>query len=501
LPTEWHAFPQAATVKGTGGNTLLKLSDAPLTVRYVRIVLHESSETAPKNSRDIRDRLGYAIREIYLGTLNGRSRFNDAIDHGVGRYKQTDIYVSSTDPWHRAIDRDDQTEQPGFDFVFGTGLTNRLPLLVPVAVLYDTPENAVAEVRYLQARGYPVERIEMGEEPDGQFVTPEHYGTLYLQFEKAIHKINPALQLGGPSLQDIEQSQVPGRIEFGKAGWMSRFLEYLKHRGQLDKFTFFSFEWYPFGDDCHPEQLAEGTQMLTDALNELQQGSLTHDIPWLITEYGYSAFGARAEVDLDGALLNADSVARFLTMGGETAYLYGYEASEIIKEQECSSGNNMLFFRDDRGHIKKPTATYWGARLLTQEWVQPGDQSHEIYPAVSDVRNGNGDQMITAYAVHRPDGLWSLLLINKDPQRAYETSVVFRNAAGATGTFDGRLDIFQYSSKQYQLGGPTNNPYPVRADEPEHRVIQSSRETPTQISLPPYSLTVVRGGLDAVWRE
>jgi len=335
----------------------------------------------------------------------------------------------------------------------------------------------------------------MGEEPDGQFVSPEHYGALYLQFEKAIHKINPTLQLGGPSLQDIEQSQVPGRIEFGKAGWMRRFLDYLKRAGQLDKFTFFSFEWYPFGDDCHPQQLAESTQMLTDALTELQKGGLTHDIPWLITEYGYSAFGARAEVDLDGALLNADSVGRFLTMGGEAAYLYGYEASEIITEQKCSAGNNMLFFRDDRGHIKKPTATYWGARLLSQEWVQPGDQSHEIYPAVSDVRNGNGDEMITAYAVHRPDGLWALMLINKDPQRAYETSVVFRNATGAAGAFDGRLDLFQYSSKQYLLGGPKSNPYPVRADEPEHRVIQSSSRRVTPISLPPYSLTVVRGGL------
>lgn len=495
LPTVWHAFPQAATVKGAGGNALVKLSDAPLNVRYVRIVLHESSGTAPKKSRDIRDRLGYAIREIYLGTLDSQGRFKDRIDHGLGRYKQTDIYVSSTDPWHRAIDRDDQTEQPGFDFVFKTGLTNGLPLLVPVPVIYDTPENAAALVRYLQARGYPVERIEMGEEPDGQFVNPEHYGSLYLQFEKAIHKINPTLQLGGPSLQDIEQSQVTGRSEFGKAGWMHRFLEYLKLRGQLDKFTFFSFEWYPFGDDCEPQQLAESTQMLTDALNELQQGELTHDIPWLITEYGYSAFGARAEVDLDGALLNADSVGRFLTMGGEAAYLYGYEASEIIKEQECSSGNNMLFFRDERGHIKQPTATYWGARLLAQQWVQPGDQPHEIYPASSNVRNGNGDEMITAYAVHRPDGLWSLLLINKDPKRSFQTNVVFRKATSDSSAFVGRIDIFQYSSKQYLLGGSVNNPYPVRADEPEHKVIQPSRKTPTQISLPPYSLTVIRGGL------
>jgi hypothetical protein len=494
LPTEWHAFPQGNIAKGAGGNALVKLSDAPLTVRYVRIVLNESSGTGRKNSRDIRDRLGYAIREIYLGTLDGRGRFQDAIDHGTGRYKQTDIYVSSTDPWHREIDRDAQAEQPGFDFIFKSGLTNGLPMLIPVPVLYDTPENAAAEIRYLKTRGYPVERIEMGEEPDGQFVNPEQFGALYLQFEKAIHKINPALALGGPSLQDIEQTQVPGRIEFGKAGWMGRFLEYLKRHGQLDKFTFFSFEWYPFPDDCQPQQLTEGTQMLTDALNELQKGGLTHDIPWLMTEYGYSAFGARAEVDLDGALLDADSVGRFLTMGGEAAFLYGYEASEIIKEQECSAGNNMLFFRDDRGNIKKPTATYWGARLLTQQWVQPGDQPHEIYPAVSDVRNGNGDQMITAYAVHRPDGLWALLLINRDPNRAFQASVIFRNTMSGSGRgFQGPVDLYQYSSQQYLLGGPPDSPYPVRSDEPEHKIVQSSDSPATQISLPPYSLTVIRG--------
>jgi len=494
LPTEWHAFPQGNIVKGTGGNALIKLASAPIAVKYVRIRLNESSGTGPRSSKDIRDRLGFAIREIYLGTLDGRGRLNDAIDHGTGRSKQTDIYVSSTDPWHRAIDRDDQTEQPGFDFIFKSGLTNGLPMLLPVPVLFDTPENAAAEIRYLKARDYPVERVEMGEEPDGQFVSPEHFGALYLEFEKAIHNINPGLQLGGPSLQDIERSQVPGRIEFGKAGWIGRFLDYLKRHGQVDKFTFFSFEWYPFPDDCRPQQLAEATQMLTDALNELQQGGLTHEIPWLMTEYGYSAFGARAEVDLDGALLNADSVGRFLTMGGEAAYLYGYEASEIIKEQVCSSGNNMLFFRDDRGHIKKPTATYWGAHLLTKQWAQPGNQPHEIYPAVSDVLNGNRDQMITAYAVHRPDGLWAVMLINRDPNRVFETRVIFRNTAtGSVGRFDGPLDLYQYSAQQYLLGGPPNNPYPIRSDEPLHKIVQSSYLQATQISLPPYSLTVIRG--------
>src|ERR1700687_3390914 len=159
--------------------------------------------------------------------------------------------------------------------------------------------------------------------------------------------------------------------------------------------------------------------MLANSLHELELGGLTHDIPWLITEYGYSAFGARAEVDMDGALLNADSVAHFLTLGGNAAYLYGYEASEVIEEQECSAGNNMLFFRADNRHARQRTATYWGARLLTQEWTQPGGDWHEIYPAVASVQNNKGERLVTAYALLRPDGLWSLLLINLDLDHAY----------------------------------------------------------------------------------
>ncbi|HEY5075136.1 MAG TPA: hypothetical protein VII34_10620, partial [Pyrinomonadaceae bacterium] len=190
--------------------------------------------------------------------------------------------------------------------------------------------------------------------------------------------------------------------------------------------------------------------------------------------------------------LNADSVGRFLTMGGEAAYLYGYEASEIIKEQECSSGNNMLFFRDDAGHIKKPTATYWGARLLAQEWLKPGDEPHEIYPAFSNVHNADGEELITAYAVHRPDGPWALLLINKDPKRAYSVSVVFSDTSQRkASTFKGQIELFQFSGVQYQLNSDPNNPFPIKAEPPAHNVIEKGESK--AIELPAYSLTVVRG--------
>jgi len=493
LPTDWHEFPAGNIQTTTVGRQPIRLAEQTLQVRYLRLRLDESSGTSLRRTKDIRDRLGFAIREIYLGTIDRAGRFHDVLRHGIERNTQTTVYVSSTDPWHRAIDRDENTEQPGFDFIFGSGLTNGLPMLLPAPVLYDTPENAAAEVRYLTARGYPIDRVELGEEADGQFVDAEHYAQLYLQFVDALRRANPHLHFGGPSLQDIEQTQVPGRIEFGKGGWLGRFLKYLGSHERLTDFSFFSFEWYPFGDDCDRPgaQLQDAPIMLTDALGELQQGRLTHEIPWIISEYGYSAFGARAEIDLEGALVNADSVARFLTLGGDVVYLYGYEASRVIKETECSVGNNMMFFLDERGHAGIPTATFWGASLLAQDWVKPGNETHELFPAASDLKNSQGEQIITAYALHRPDGLWSLMLINKDPNLAHEVKVAFHKGSSMNATFDSVIDVVQFSGEQYLLSSDREHPQPIKSNPPSRFTI--GRGSP--VSLPAYSLTVVRGSV------
>jgi hypothetical protein len=245
-------------------------------------------------------------------------------------------------------------------------------------------------------------------------------------------------------------------------------------------------------------QLASAPRLLADALHDMEQRGLSRRIPWIISEYGYSAFAARAELGIEGALLNADIVGKFLELGGDQAFLFGYTPGYYERDFPCSAGNNMLFSMNDDGTIGHRFATYFGARLVTEEWLQPGDGVHEIYPATSSVHNADGEELITAYAVHRPDGLWSVLLINKDPERAHEASVLFRSGAIRVGGFDDRLDIFQYSSKQYLLGGPSSNPYPVRADEADRKVIQSLRMRPTHISLPPYSLTVIRGRLSAL---
>ena len=80
-----------------------------------------------------------------------------------------------------------------------------LPAMIPVAMLYATPEDSAAEIAYIEKRGYPVSYVEMGEEPDGQFMLPEDYAALYLQWATALHRVDPKLKIGRASVHGGER--------------------------------------------------------------------------------------------------------------------------------------------------------------------------------------------------------------------------------------------------------------------------------------------------------
>ncbi len=487
---EWRLFPNGALNRGSGGDESVRLCAKAIPVRFVRVVMSRSSQTSTPPSDDIRDRLGFAIREIELGSIDSRNRFHDYIHHAADRSRQTLIYVSSTDPWHRAEDIDYKIEQPGLDFILRSALTNGLPVLVPVGVLYDTPENATAEINYL--RQYPLEGIELGEEPDGQWASPEDYATLYTGVARRLAALNPRLKLGGPSLQNFEGQLLTWPDASGNRSWMNRFLNYIHAAGC--PFDFFSFEFYPFDNICADAapQLLQTPRRLSAMMTSLRADGVPTAIPWLLTEYGYSVFAGRIEVDIEGALFNADAVGTFLTLGGSKPYLYGYEPNYLQDELKCSWGNLMMLQLKPNGDELNRLSSYHAAQLITKEWMQPTNETHDIFPVTIKPKNPMLSSVLTVYAVRRPDKQWALLAINKHPNRTARLNVQF-NLSGAQPPviFTGSVDVTQFSREQYLWYDDGPNGHPIRSLPPAHLTQQAS----SFYDLPPYSLTVLRGKL------
>jgi hypothetical protein len=484
---EWHPFPNGALNRGSGGDESVRLCAKALPVRFVRVVMSRSSQASAQMADDIRDRLGFAIREIELGSIDSRNGFHDYIRHAPDRYRQTVIYVSSTDAWHRAEDIDYKIEQPGLDFILRSALTNGLPVLVPVGVLYDTPENAAAEISYL--RQYSLEGIELGEEPDGQWASPEDYAALYAGVARRLTALNPRLKLGGPSLQNFEGQLLTWPDASGNRSWMNRFLNYIQAAGC--PFDFFSFEFYPFDNVCADaaHQLLQTPTRLDEMMTSLRLDGVPTAIPWLMTEYGYSVFAGRHEVGIEGALFNADTVGTFLTLGGSKPYLYGYEPNYLEDELKCSWGNLMMLQLAPNSDQLNRLSGYHAAQLITKEWMQPTNEMHDLF-AVTRQTKPVLSPVVSVYAVRRPDKQWALLAINKHPSRTARLSVQF-NFSGMRPqlSFTGNVDEIQFSRDQYEWHDDGPNGHPVRSLPPA----RLTREASSFYELPPYSLTVLRG--------
>jgi F5/8 type C domain len=490
----WQDFPHGVVTDGKGGDVELLLGPSPIRARYMRLLLLRSSET-PSTAPDIRDRLGFAIREIFAGSMGHNGQLRDVVRHGISNAQQTVMWTSSTDPWHRSIDLDPKTEQPGFDRVFATGLTHGLPMLTPVGILYDTPDNAVAEVRFFKARGYSVKQIELGEEPDGQNVTPEDYATLFIQFADAIHRVDPAIKTGGPSLQSEIDGWTTLADKRGDRSWIERFLRYLRSRRHLGDLSFFSFEWYPADDVCGAGRaaVASNIDLMKRLFRHLEADGVPRTIPWILSEYGYSSFATEAEVEMPAAVLNAEIFAEFLMLGGTTAYVYGIEPGRPSRGRgTCKTWGNLMMFRAaDDGRVEAKMPIYYAARLLAKDWIEPMDAKHTLYrTSVGDRRKGSRKD-ISAFALLRPDGQWAILLLNNSASKARAITIRFDGIEGQSGDWRGPLEVLQYSGEQYKWRANGASGKPVRSEPPKTTQILS-HPSPT-IELPAMSITVARG--------
>jgi len=493
---EWKNFSSGMVTNGKGGTVTLALDSSPVRTKFVRVLMTASSNTCDTHgSSDRRNCIGYAIREIYVGTTTASGDFKDLLQHAPDQ-KQSLTYCSSVDPWHEpsdlyvAPDRMESGDQPGVDLFYTSGITRGLPAVIPVAMLYGTPEDSVAQMTYLKQRGYPIWYVEMGEEPDGQYMQPEDYGAFYLQWATALHRVDPNFKLGGPVFEGVTEDIKAWPDAQGKTSWFGRFLDYLKAHGRLSDLAFMSFEHYPY-DGCETpwKNLYQEPQLLTHIMQVWRDDGLPPDVPLLDTET--NAHGGEASVEVFGALWLGDTFAGFLTAGGQATFYY-HALSYSPPHPACpnSWGTYHMFMVDQNYLIRSRTSQFFAAQMLTQEWSQPLDAEHQLFKGASDIKDQEGHVLVTAYAVLRPDGQWSLLLINKDYDQPHSIHIVFQDGK-ANNFFAGPVTMITFGKAQYQWHPARRAGY---ADPDGPAATSTVNGTPgAQYTLPPASMTVLRG--------
>src|SRR3979409_1933138 len=86
-----------------------------------------------------------------------------------------------------------------------------------------------------------------------------------------------------------------------------------------------------------------------------------------------------------------------------------------------------------------------------------------MFPSSTGIKGADGNVLVTSYAVHRPDGNWALMLVNRDQTNPHTVRVVFQDLKKKRDeSFSGPGTFVPFGSDQYVCinDGPNSHPDP-----------------------------------------
>ncbi|MGD0128711.1 MAG: discoidin domain-containing protein [Terriglobia bacterium] len=493
---KWKTFPYGAMTDAHGGTVTLKFGKMPISTRYLRVWMTESSNTCDlEGSSDVRNCVGYAIQSLAAGNMNG-NEFVDVAKGASGRQKPA-YCSSSIDPWHSAADASsgEHYAHTGFDLFFTSGITNNLPAMIPVTLLYGTPEDAAAQIAYIEKRGYPLAYVEMGEEPDGKHALPEDYAALYIQWAAAIHRVDPKLKLGGPIFEGVSQDIRVWPDAQGRTSWMGRFIDYLRVHDRLSDLAFVSFEHYPF-EPCEItwKTLYREPQLIKHILEVWREDGVPKDVPLMVTESSVSWELTGPMSQIFAALWLSDSIGAFFEAGGAAYYHSPIQPQTV--EPSCLGPASWSNFVADRDfHIRGYTSFYYAAHMLNLEWVEHRSGVHYMFPSSTDIKDSDRNVLVTSYALHRPDGNWSVMLVNRDENQPHTVRIIFEDSTSRqTASFSDPVTQVSFGSEQYVWQEHGANSYADPDAPPVGGTVAGGPQA--TFTLPKASVSVLRGRVE-----
>ena len=121
------------------------------------------------------------------------------------------------------------------------------------------------------------------------------------------------------------------------------------------------------------------------------------------------------------------------------------------------------------------------------------DAPHRMFRATSDVTDDSGNVLITAYALERPDGKWSVMLVNKDHDNDCVVSLSFADSKTKHARhFAGTVERITLGPNEYQWHDEEDGRGHASPDGPASKsTIQGGADV--RYTLPKASVVVLRG--------
>jgi hypothetical protein len=89
--------------------------------------------------------------------------------------------------------------------------------------------------------------------------------------------------------------------------------------------------------------------------------------------------------------------------------------------------------------------------MINTEWIKATSAEYHVFPARSDVSDGAGHALVTAYALRGSQDDWSVMIVNRDQFNLHKVQVAFHeDGTHAPNSFAGPVAVSIFGREQYE---------------------------------------------------
>ncbi len=481
---DWSDFPGGNITGSTGGTTAITFTTAEST-RYIRILLTASSAGAGG---------AYSIAEAYA--YNGAA----LIGNNEASTSQNHVVVSSTDPASSAVNPLNNSGTTDFNSFmayvhsFSSGaVTSAIPLIT-VNYGTGTPAEAASWVYYANVvQGYGIKYWQVGNEQDGIWEcggpsNAKDYAYRFTEFYNAMTTVDPTIIVTGP----VVGGPYDNSNAYDGNPFIQDFLSELQTLGATADLGALDYHWYPWNYDntATAVEINTASQVAAFAVsvnNWQTAAGVNTNIPVIMSEYNISPNTPLLMNQLPTGLWLANWLGEFI-------HYFGSHGNTNL--WDSLNGTAVTAAAGDQGYLQEepgayqyqPRANYWAMQMMTNDWAIPADtNAHQLISTGVTVASG-ASTLLAVYADYRPDGVFSLLVVNKDPTNSYNTWIT-----GLPFTPNATANAWTFSSANYvwtSSGSPAT--YYANPDTAPTAVTLTDAASSFPVTFAPYSLNVIQ---------
>ena len=273
--------------------------------------------------------------------------------------------------------------------------------------------------------------------------------------------------------------------------FIQSFLLTLNNLGGIADLGALDYHWYPwnYGNTATNVEINTASQVASFAVslsNWETSAGVNTNIPVIMSEYNISPATPALMNQLPTGLWLANWLGEFIRYFGSHGNTNFWDTL---------NGTAVTLNAGDQGYLQvaagtyqyQPRANYWAMQMMATDWAIAADtNAHQLISTSVAPANG-ASTLLAAYSDYRPDSVFSLMVVNKDPANSYNTLINLPFSPNPTA------NSWTFSSANYvwtSSGAPAT--YYASPDTAPTTALMSGLSSSFPVTFAPYSINVIQ---------